>query len=82
VGRGVRFCAPEPILLIHEEHEAHRTPWTLRQAGQQTGRLNHQSDSGTIVLSSYRQVPAVEVRAKEDDLVRALATAQVGDDVC
>src|SRR5205807_6708661 len=58
-----------------------RTARPTRDIADELRRRDDDGHAGAVVDSARALVPAVHVRAEEDDLLRPLAAAYVGDDI-
>ena len=73
--------AGQPVLLVREQHDTHGTPRPEVQRLHQPQGLPRHHASAAVVGRSGADVPRIEVAADDDDFFRALAAANLGDDV-
>ena len=69
------------VLLVGEEHDAHRAARPQVELLHQPHRLPRHDAAAAVVGRARADVPRVEVAADDDDLVRQLAAAHLADDV-
>src|SRR5207302_195139 len=75
VRRRVTLAAGEPVLLVHEEDDAHRASRRRLEHGDQPARLHRHRNTRAVVVGAGGQVPGIEVRAQQHHLFGPLAAA-------
>ncbi len=77
----VGVSAAQSVLLVHEEHRAQRSGRLEPERADEAHRLEDFRATRAVVVSSLTDVPVVEVRADEHDLVGAALASDLPDDV-
>ena len=75
------LAAGEAVLLVREEHDAHRAARVPRQRGDLTRRLDDDAAPGAVVDGAAAEVPGVEVRAEDHDLSGRFPSRYLADHV-
>ena len=74
-------ASPQPVLLVGEQHDAHRSSRAQVQCLHQPQRFPRDDAAAAIVDGAGAHVPGVEVTADQDDFVRTLAPDNLADHV-
>ena len=74
----VGLRSQQALLLAAKENEAHRAPGFLLGRREQACQLDHQRDVGTVVEAARPQVPRIEMRADDHDLLRRILLRRLG----
>ena len=77
----VGAAAAQSVLLVHEQHGADGALRLQVHVVHQAHRLHHHGHARAVVDRAGAEVPGVEVRADEDDLIGLLAAAELRHDV-
>ena len=78
---GVGLATLRAFFFGGEEHRADRAARDQAQAPQRRQRLHDDRAAGAVVLRPFADVPRIDVRADDDDLVGQLAAAQLGEHI-
>ena len=81
VSLGVGLAALQAVLLVGEEDDADGAPRLLRHEADLPRGLDDDAAARRVVDRAGAEVPRVEVRAEQDDLLRPLAAGDLADDV-
>ena len=80
-GVGVGARAHQPYFLGAEEHHADGAPRMLGQISDELGRRGDDAHARPVVEGAGGGVPAVQVSADDDDLLRRLGARNFGDHI-
>jgi hypothetical protein len=77
----VGFPSPLSVLLVGEQHDPDRPAGRSRESRDRARRFADDPDARGVVDRPRSQVPRIEMRAEQDDLVGPLRPADLPDDV-
>jgi len=76
------FCSAQSIFFVREEYDPHRSSRTRGQSHHDARRIEYRRTTCSIIERPHTGIPRIEMRAKEDNLVRLFSTGDFTDDIC
>ncbi len=75
----ITFRTQHALLLAGKQSEADGAPWNYTQVVKRPRQIDHHGRVDAVIFRARSQIPGIEMRANEHDLVRLLAATNFRD---
>src|SRR5260370_6933292 len=75
----VTFRTQHALLLARKKSEADGAAWNYAQVVERSRQIDHHGGVDAVIFRARSQIPGIEMRSNEHDLVRLLASANFRD---